>query len=119
MAKRGRPAKGRKQTTIWMSDKTRKKLGQVKRRIEADMGKDVTRPDALEIMVEAGHRAIMDGAHEFSPQKREKHARLIAAAPDMLAALQDIVNSVAPGEGTAPILKRAFAAIDKATSKGD
>ena len=53
--------KGRKQTTIWMSDKTRKKLGQAKRKLESNLGQDITRPDALELLIDAGHRAILKG----------------------------------------------------------
>ena len=69
----GRPTKNRSQITLWMGDKTRKKLGQVKRRLEQDAGKDITRPDALEAVIDAGHQAIMDGSvKRATPEQAER-----------------------------------------------
>jgi len=50
----------------------------------------------------------------------EPNARLIAAAPDMLVALQEIVNNLDPGDFVVPTsfsIQRARAAIAKATGQ--
>jgi len=57
--------------------------------------------------------ATVDG--EVSPPVQLQYARLIVAAPDLLAALQDMVRIVEPNLLTHEATKAARAAVKKAT----
>lgn len=52
----------------------------------------------------------------YAPDERRANARLIAAAPDLLEALEELLNAL-PSATTHPAIKAARAAIARATGE--
>ncbi len=57
------------------------------------------------------------GPTEAGQEQQEANARLIAAAPELLEALQSVLNSCLDSQGLADAYKQARAAIAKATGE--
>ena len=68
--------------------------------------------DTLDIVSPLGRVAMLDCSHDLMLED----ARLIAAAPDLLAALEELLNAL-PSATTHPAIKAARAAIAKATGE--
>ena len=68
--------------------------------------------DTLDIVSPLGRVAMLDSSHDLMLVD----ARLIAAAPDLLAALEGLLNAL-PSATTHPAIKAARAAIAKATGE--
>lgn len=68
--------------------------------------------DTLDIVSPLGRVAMLDCSHDLMLED----ARLIAAAPDLLAALEGLLNAL-PSATTHPAIKAARAAIAKATGE--
>lgn len=65
--------------------------------------------DVYEVVTEDGYKRICEGCYE-------EHARLIAAAPELLEALQELVDGMPDVEDSETgVLAKAHAAIAKAT----
>ena len=73
-------------------------------------------PGISDTVIDSGRRVVADVISRKSTDELRANARLIAAAPELLDALEGLLNAL-PSATTHPAIKAARAAIVKATGE--